>query len=252
MAKQGGMGDNLYVDQFDVSGDIGSIQRVAGPLTVQVNTNITQSGTNRIGLQHDGAIDYTAYWNPTTAVTLDSEHDVLKALPLTDRNVSYFRSTVLGAPAASLVSKQVNYDGSRAQDGSLLFNTSAVANGFGLEWGNNLTAGKKTDTVAANGSTVDLGAVPISYAFGWAAYLHVFAFTGTSVTVKIQDSADGTAWTDLTGAGFTAATAKGKERIASASATATVRRYARVVSSGTFSNAVFAVNFVRYEIGGHA
>ena len=253
MAKQGGMGDNLYVDGFDVSGDIGSIQSVRAPMTMEVVTPINASAESRIGLLHDGGIDFTAFWNPTNAVVLDSEHDVLKALPMTDRVISYFRSTILGAPAASLVSKQVNYDGTRTQDGALTFVTNAVANGYGLDWGVNLTAGKKTDATASNGTGVDLGSTPTSYSQGWAAYLHVFAVTGTSVTVKIQDSADNATFADITGAGFSAALpGRSAQRIASSSATATVRRYVRVVSSGTFSNAVYAVNFVRYEVGGHA
>src|SRR6185295_15701841 len=172
MAKQGGLGDNLYVDGFDVSGDVGSIQSVRAPMTLEVVTPINVSAEARIGLLHDGGIDFTAFWNPTNVGTLDSEHDVLKALPSTDRIVSYFRSTVLGAPAASLVSKQVNYDGTRTADGALTFVTNAVANGYGLAWGNNLTAGKRTDTVAGNGTGVDLGSTPVSYSQGWAAYLH--------------------------------------------------------------------------------
>lgn len=252
MTKQGGMGDNFYIDEFDVSGDIGSLQRISGSMTVQDVTDITKSALTRIGLVHDGGIDFTAFWNPAELVTLNSEHDVLKGRPVIDRNVTYMRSTILGAPAASLVTKQANYDGTRNQDGSLLFNASVLGNGYGLAWGNNLTAGKKTDTTGTNGGTVDLGSVITSYSFGWAAYLHVFSLTGTNVVVTLQDSADASAWTNLTGGAFTSATAKGKERIQSASATATVRRYVRVVTSGTFTNAVFAVNFIRYEIAGAA
>lgn len=252
MAKQSGLGDNLYVDEFNVSGDIGAINSLTSPMTVQDITNITLSGVARQGLLHDGSIGFTSLWNPANVSPANSQHQVLRTRPVTDRIVSYFRGTTLGNPAASLVTKQINYDGSRNQDGSLTFATDAQANGYGLEWGVNLTAGPKTDGAGANGATVDLGSTPTSYSQGWAAYLHVFALTGTSVTVKIQDSADGATWADLTGASFAAAAAVGAQRIASASATATVRRYVRVVSSGTFTNAQFAVNFVRYEVGGHA
>lgn len=252
MAKQNGLGDNFYVDEFDVSGDIGSLSSISGPLTVQDITPINKSAMVRQGLLHDGSMSFGSFWNPTNVGTLNSAHDVLKGRPVTDRQCSYFRSTVLGAPVASLISKQINYDSNRNQDGSLTATTDVSANGFGLEWGVNLTAGIDTDTAGANGATVDLGASPTSFSFGWAAYLHAFSFTGTSVTFKIQDSADGTTWADLSGAGFTALTAAGRQRIASVSSTATVRRYARVVSSGTFTNVTFAVNFVRYEVGGHA
>jgi hypothetical protein len=251
MAKQAGLGDNCYVDGFDVSGDIGSLQRVSGSMTTQDTTAINKSAMERIGLLHDGGIDYGAFWNP--GIAADTAHSVHRTLPTTDRVVTYCRGTALGAHAASLVGKQVNYDGTRGGDGSFTFSLNALGNAYGLDWGQLLTAGKLTQGAAANGATVDLGSEIISYSFGWAAYLHVFAFTGTSITVKVQDSADSSAWADITSATFVAATAVGSQRIsAGATSTATVRRYVRLVSTGTFSNAVFAVNFVRYENAGHA
>jgi hypothetical protein len=248
VAKQSGLGDNLYVDGYDLSGDIGSLGRIGGGPAVSDVTGIVKSGFERIGLRLDGSMEYAAWWNPSAS----QSHDVLSALPTADRIVSYLRGTTLGSPAASMLAKDIDYAGTRGADGSLSHAVSSQSNATGIEWGVNLTAGKDTDTAATNGATVDLGALPISYDFGWSAYLHVFAFTGTSVTVKIQDSADGSSWLDLSGASFTAATAIGGQRIQSSSATATVRRYVRAVTSGTFTNAVFAVNFVRYEIGGHA
>lgn len=250
MAKQSGLGDNLYVDGFDVSGDIGSLGRISGSFTTQDTTNITQLGFSRLGLLRDGGLDYAAFWNP--GIEANGAHQVHRILPYADRVLTYCRGTALGSQAASMIGKQVNYDSSRGADGSFVLAVNALANGFGLEWGQLLTAGKLTQAAAGNGTSVDLGAVPISYSQGWAAYLHVFAFTGTSITVKVQDSADNAAWADVAGASFLAAAAVGSQRIsAGPTSTATVRRYVRLVSTGTFSNAVFAVNFVRYEIGGH-
>lgn len=251
MAKGSGLGDNFYLDGLDVSGDIGALNSLSSPMTTQTVTPINKSAQERIGLRHDGTIAAMAYWNP--GVAADTSHSALKTLVTTDRQFSYFRGTTLGNPAASVTGKQINYDGTRADDGSLTYAFDAQGNAFGLDWGVNLTAGKLTQGAAGNGSSVDLGASPTSYSQGWAAYLHVFAFTGTSITVKIQDSADNSAFTDITSATFTAATAIGKERIsAGPTSTATVRRYVRLVSTGTFTNAIFAVNFVRYEAAGHA
>ncbi len=245
MAKQGGMGDNLYIDGYDVSGDVGALGRISGGPALSEVTGINKLAPERIGLQRDGNIEFTAWFNDATTVGAEGIHTVLRALPYTDRIVSYYRGTGIGSPAASLVSKQVNYDGNRAQDGAFSFGVSAQANGFGLEWGEQLTVGKRTDTTATNGTAIDLGSVSTS--FGWAAYLHVFAFTGTSVTVTVQDSADNATFAALSGGAFTTVTARGGERIAGGT-TATVRRYVRVATSGTFSNAVFAVNFVRYLV----
>lgn len=243
MAKQSGLGDNAYVDGYDLSGDVLALGRVGGGPAASDVTGIKRSGYERIGLLRDGAIDFTVAFNDATTTGAEGAHTVLKALPTTDRQVTYCRGTALGSPAASLLSKQINYDGNRGTDGSFLLQVNSQANGYGLEWGEQLTAGLRTDTTATNGTGIDYGAV--STLFGWTAYLHVIAFTGTSVTVTVQDSADNATYASLTGGAFVAATAIGAQRITGTS-TATVRRYVRVITTGTFSNAVFSVNFVRY------
>lgn len=254
MAKQPGLGDNFYLEGLDVSGDIGSLSSISCPLTAQDTTGIDKLAHERIGLLRDGSMAWSAFWNP--GVAANTAHSAHRGLTTADRQMLYCRGTALGSAGASMIGKQINYDGARGADGSLVFSVNGQGNGFGLEWGNLLTPGKLTQVAAGNGTGVDLGTLPISYSFGWAAYLHVFSFTGTSITVKIQDSADNSAWLDLAGAGFAAVSGAAPfaaQRItAGATSTATVRRYARIVSSGTFSSAIFAVNFVRYESAGHA
>lgn len=240
MAKQSGLGDNLYVSGYDLSGDVGSLSRIGGGHTVLNVTGINKSGFERLLGVRDGSVEFSAFFNDAAG----QAHPVLSALPTADRLVSYMRGTTLGNPAASMMAKQINYDPTRGQDGSLTIAVSTLANGYGLEWGNQLTAGKRTDTGATAGTSVDDGA---STAFGLQAYLHVFSFTGTSCTVAIQESSDdgsGDAWTDVTGGVFTAASAVGSERIATAPAL-TVERYLRINTTGTFSECTFAVIVVR-------
>ncbi|WP_424891788.1 hypothetical protein [Streptomyces sp. XH2] len=241
MAKQSGLGDNFYIAGYDLSGDIGSLSNVGGGITPIEVTGIDKSAQERIGGRRDGRMQFSTFFNPAT----DRAHLRLSALPTTDVIASYFRGTTLGGASANIVAKQINYDGNRDNAGAFTFTVEAQANGYGVEWGRSLTAGKRTDGSATNGSSVDFGTG--STAFGLQAYLHVFAFTGTSVTVKIQESSDdgaGDAWADVTGGAFTAATGITSERIATASGQ-TVERYLRVVTTGTFSNAVFAVSVVR-------
>lgn len=239
MAKRTGLGDNLYVAGFDLSGDIGSLSRIGGGHAVQEVTGIDKSAFERVGLLRDGAVEYSAFFNDAA----NQAHPRLSTLPTTDQILSYCRGTTLGNPAAAMVGKQINYDPTRAADGALTIAVQAQANGFGIEWGRQLTAGKRTDSGATNGASIDTTA---SAAFGLQAYLHVFAFTGTSVTVTIEDSADNIAFAAVTGAAFTAATGITSERIQTAR-DATVRRHLRAVTSGTFSNAVFAVAVVKNE-----
>lgn len=239
MAKQTGLGDNLYVAGYDVSGDIGSLGRIGGgPATLDV-TGINKSGYERIGGVRDGSIEFTSYFNPA----VNQAHDVFSALPTSDDIVTYFRGNAIGNASASVVAKQIGYNGTRGNDGSLTFEISAQANGYGVEWGEQLTAGIRTDTTATNGSSLDGGAAT---SYGLQAYLQVFAFTGTSVTIKLQESADNAAWSDVTSGGFATVSAVGVERIATVN-NQTVKRYLRVATSGTFSNVQFAVMVVRNQ-----
>lgn len=242
MSKQGGMGDNFYLHGYDVSGDINSIAVSGGPAALPF-TGIDKSAMERKGGIRTGGMAGQCYFNPGT----DASHPRLSSLPRTDVHGCYFRGTTLGNPAAAQVSKQVNYDGNRGDDGSFLFQFDLQCNGFGVEWGRSLTAGIRTDTGATNGTSIDTTA---SADFGAQAYLQAFAFTGTDVTVKIQDSADNSSFTDVAGLAFTQLTAgRTAERISIAN-TATVRRYVRAVTvtTGGFSSLAFAVVIVKNEI----
>jgi hypothetical protein len=239
MAKSSGLGDNCYVGGYDLSGDIGSLSRIGGGHAVLDVTGIDKSAVERIGGVRDGSIEFNSFMNDSTG----QAHNRLRTLPTTDVVVTYCRGTTLGNQAASIVAKQVNYDATRAEDGMLTFQTQAQANSFGLEWGTLLTAGKRTDTSATNGSSVDFVAAT---SFAWQAYLQVFSFTGTSCTVTLEDSANDSTWAVFTGSAFTAATGVTTERIAGA-AGSTVRRYVRAVTSGTFSECTFAVMFVKND-----
>ncbi len=245
MAKQTGLGDNLYVSGNDLSGDVGSLSRIGGGPALLDITGIDKSAMERIGGVRDGAIDFTAFFNKAAG----QAHPVLSTLPTADRIVSYFRGTALGNPAAACLAKQINYDPTRGADGSLTIDVSTLSNGFGLEWGVNLTAGKLQHASATAGASVDNLA---GTTFGLQAYLHVFSFTGTSCTVAIQESINdggGDAFANVTSGVFTAATAAGSERIATAN-TATIEQYLRINTTGTFSECTFAVIVVRNTIAG--
>lgn len=247
MAKQSGLGDRFAVGGYDLSGDIGSLQRVGGgPATQQDVTGINKSAIERIGLHVTGEIGWSGFFNDA----IGALHPVMKLLPTADTMATYGRGASLGSPAACLVCKQMTYDQTRAADGSLTTSGQKLSNAYPLEWGVQLTAWSRTDTAATNGTGVDLGSASPG-AFGAQFYAQVFAVTGTSVTLTVQESSDngaGDAWTNITGGAFTAVTPAGAptwQRIATGSIN--VERYLRVVSSGTFSNAQFLVVAIRNE-----
>lgn len=245
MTKQTGMGDNFYVGGYDLSGDVNSLSNISSPYEIDDVTAITQFANERVLLRRDGSMEFVTYMN----IAAGQAHPVLSALPRTDVAVAYFRGTTLGNPAACMVAKQINYDGNRADSGALRFTTQAQANSYGLEWGKSLTAGKRTDTSATNGSSIDTtGALN----FGAQAYLQVFSFTGTDATVKIQDSADNSSFADVTGLSFTQITAAPTSERKATSNTATIRRYLRAVTvtTGGFSSLAFAVVINKNSVAG--
>jgi hypothetical protein len=85
-------------------------------------------------------------------------------------------------------------------------------------------------------------------AFGLIMFVHLFAFTGTSVTIKLQSSSDnaGDAYADVTGA-TTSALSAARQGLRIATAAVDVERYLKVVTTGTFTNAQFAVSVYRHR-----
>lgn len=251
MAKQGGMGDHFYVDEFDLSGDVGSLGNAGGGPNLSEVTAIDKSAVERIGLLLDGRLSFQSWFNPTATVGAEGSHAVLKTRPTADRIVTYTIGAAIGAPAASLVSKQTNYDGTRGADASYSHSVDAQANAFSLEWGIQQTAGKQSITVATNNASIDNGAAT---AFGAASYVHLISFTGTDIFIGYDHSTDNAVGDPFAaieaGALEAAFTAVGKQRLDTTS-TATIKRYTRLYASGTFTQATFVVNFVRYETGGH-
>src|SRR3990167_5432651 len=182
MAKQAGLGDNLYFNCYDLSNDIQTVQ-IGMPSALLDLTGIDKSAHERGFGTRDGFINLSSFFKDAAG----REHLVLRARPSTDVHVMYLRGTVLGTPAAAQVAKQVGYDPQRGADGSLIQSVQTLANLYPAEWGQTLPAGKRTDTVATAPATgVDFTDVTTS--FGMAAYLQVFSFTGTSATMTIQDS----------------------------------------------------------------
>lgn len=241
MAKVGGIGHRLLIGGYDLSGDTQSYEVSGGNEPIEV-TGIDKAGKERIGGLRDGSLKWTSYFNPAAG----QAHPVLSALPTTDVQMSLLAGTALGDPGAGIIGRQPNYSGKRDASGKLTFEVEVLGDGNALEWGVQLTPGVRADTAATNGTGVDLGA---ALSYGAQAYLQVTGVTGTSVTVKVQDSADNVTFADVTGLAFTTATGPGAQRLATAN-TATVRRYVRAVTTGTFTAAGVSVILCRNDVAG--
>lgn len=241
MAKQSGLGDYLFVDGFDLSGDVGSVSRLANPSALLEVPGLTVLGQERIYGLYDGALEFAAWFNDAT----DQEHEVLKAKGSgADRVIMYCHGAAIGNMAAGIVAKQVNYDWTRGTDGGLAAAVQCLGNGNGLDFGEQLTAGKQTDASAAASDGLDNGAAS---AGGLAAYLEVFSIGSGSPTVKLQESSDDGGidlYADVTGGSFGVVTAETAERLVT-TLTQAVEQYLKAVTTGTFTDLVFAVAVTR-------
>lgn len=251
MAKSNGLGAALWVGGYDISGDVGSVDKITSKVAPLEVTGINKSAIERIYGLRDGSIDFMSYFNPSNNGSIPGpkgEHFILSQLPSADTQVIVCPSaTALGQPACALQAKQINYDPKRSAKGELTFQTNADGEGFAMEWGILGTPGVRTDTTATNGTSIDNAA---STAFGLQAYLQVMSVTGTSVTVTVGHSTDNVSFSSLVA--FAAATSGGSPQVqrVSVSNATTVNRYLRIQTTGTFSNAVFGVVLVRNSLAG--
>lgn len=249
MAKQSGLGIRMAVDGYDVAGDVQSFVAHGGCAVFDM-TGIDKSAYERQGGRRDGGIEMVTMYNPaalTVATPLvdTGSHYLLRALPLTDRVLTAWMSQ--SADACALVAKQGNYDPTEAADGMLTIAVAAQANGYGLEWGDQLTAGKITVTGAGAQTGVDFAA---GTNFGAQAYLHVFEFTGTDATVSVQSSSDnggGDAYANVTGLVFDQITTDPQAQRKETARTASIERYLRVnvATTGGFTSLSFLVMVVK-------
>ena len=236
MAKKSGLGQQIFVHGYDLSGDIATIDNAGSPRNLLDITAINAPANERLVGLSDGNISVSSWFNDST----EQEHDALSGLVTTDRIVTWAFGATRGDVAACLVAKQLNYDGSRGPDGSLSFTIDTQADGISLDWCNTLTTGKETHSSAGSSTSRDDGAGTTA---GMVAYLEITDCDSGTPTVTIQESSDNgssDAWVNVlsfSAVGY--ASAPTAERVTSSG---TVERYLRITTTGTFSNLDFCVS----------
>lgn len=245
--KSAGMGDQLWIGGNDLGADTNSLSAINGGFPTLPATAITNDAEARFAGPRDGSMTVVSYWNPDAGAA----HSVYSALPTTDVICTYAHTQVIGGPSANLVAKQVDYQGARGQDGSFLLTVPMQANGYGMQWAFQATAGKRTDaaaTAAAAVSPLDQASASPG-AFGGVLWVHLFSLGSGSVTIKAQESSDnsGDAYADVVGA-TTGALAAGVTAVRVATGLIAIERYIKIVTTGVFTNAVFAASFVRHRV----
>ena len=138
MAKKSGLGQQIFVHGYDLSGDVATIDNAGSPRNLLEITAVNASGIERLVGLSDGNLSVSSWFNDAT----EQEHAAFSGLVTTDRIVTWALGATRGDVAACLVAKQLNYDGTRGTDGSLSFSVDTQADGISLDWCNTLTTGK--------------------------------------------------------------------------------------------------------------
>lgn len=249
MSKQSGLGDKLFLQGLDLSGDVGSIQTIGAKRASLDVTGIDQSAYHRVLGLADGEISFASWFNDAggsnRAGAAASTFYALSALPTTDLYALYCRGASLGGVCAHLIAQQMNHDGNRGADGGFPLSVQLLARaGSPLEFGTQISTGQVTK--ASTGAST-LGEVTAQTTYGGVGFLQYFSRSSGTPTFLIESSSDttngvdGTWGTLLTFAGTGGATPFGERK----TVTGTIPKGLRWKVTGTFTNAVFAIGFRR-------
>lgn len=250
MAISSAIGGRAFLDEFnlsDTTSHVAAMQFDVGQLN---KTTIQDSAMARLDGLRDGRLATVSHFDDATG----KSHDAWADFPASraDRILTWAHRGTLGAAAISCYGQQEQLTYRLEQNGDLLLDAAVVGNGYGVEAGHLLTAGLQASTGTEALTGVDDGA---GAATDWGAqfYLHVTAFTGTSVDIMIQDSDDDAStdpYVDI--AAFTQVTGPTFERIQT-SRTENIKEWLRVDLDGTYTalslvvvavpNRLAAVNF---------
>jgi hypothetical protein len=147
-----------------------------------------------------------------------------------------------GNRAALALAKEASYSIPASRDDLVKVEAEFQADG-GVEFGAVIHSPVTADTATGDdAASADFGATSTT-SVGFAANIHVTAFTGTNCTVKLIDSANNSTFADVTGGGFTAATGVTSQQITHASTS--VRRYVKTNRAGTFTSINYAVTLAK-------
>ena len=238
MAKSTGLSTRIHANGYDLSGDVSSLSGIGATQAMLDVTTLDISATARIAGLKDGTVSCSAFFDDAAAKGHAVWTSLSGKIPTADQNVLIPLSGTIGEPALMLVSKQGTYYVDRPSGGPVTCSVDYLAaDGLSPDFGYLLTGGKVTDSSGTTYTEVDGTAQSTG---GARAMIQAFSIASGSATVTIQDSPDDVTYGTLQA--FSTVSALGSEAI---EISGTVERYVRLKTSGTFSNLVLAVGFIR-------
>jgi hypothetical protein len=145
--------------------------------------------------------------------------------------------SAVGNPTIMLRALDASYQQRATVNDAVRITANATANG-GIRVAGRVLQPLEAETTTFDGTSVDNGA---SSAFGGVGHIHVTAFSGTSATVKIQDSANDSSWADLIT--FANVTGVGAERLLVAGQVDQYLRFS--ITADNFTSMTIACSFAR-------
>lgn len=237
MAKKGGLGAQFYLGGFDLSGDVSALDNMAAPRGVFDVTGLNVSAVERVYGKADGNLAFSTWFNDAAG----KEHAALKGLPTADVLLLAMMGGTLGDAALMMTAKQINYDWNRGADGSLAGSVECQANTHRMEWGKSIIAA--SNITGAGNSAAEIGTASSD---GIAAMIQCWGFTGTSITVALQESSDNGA-TDPYASIITFTAISAANKAERKTLTGAVEKDLRLNYSGTFTSADIIVAIRRGE-----
>lgn len=242
MGKSAAASSRVYVDEFAISGDIQSWDMGLDQETPVV-TGLSDAGPRRLVGNYDCKLSHNGLLEAT-----DNLSDEQLFLLLQDGADHYWGVVPEGSGAENSVAYEfighVEGEPRSAQVGNaIMLNVSAVGNN-GLSRG--LVLASLTSTGAGNRTGRNMGATTSGQIFR--VVFRVLSFSGTSITMKIQESSDdggGDAYADVSGLTSGAISAPD---IVVVTTTAATEAYKRVNIAGTHSSALVLVTAGLVEV----
>ncbi len=234
MGKLSNSASRVFFDEFDLSGDLTGLTLNMTP-ELGVVTPLNATGPRRVMGNYDHDASFLGFLEPT-----DEGYDEKIFDALTDTS-DHFLSQLFGANAeGSVAYDQVVRVNGQPRSGDI---GGAVALNFDAAGSNGvvrgLVLGNVTSTGAEDRTGRNQGATSLNTIY--AVIFRLLAFTGTDVTLKIQESSDdgsGDAYGDVSGLTSGALAAIGSVRATTSAAT---EAWKRLNISGTFSSATILV-----------
>ena len=234
MAKINGLGVRIYANGYDLNTDVNALSGIGSNQALLDVTSLSKSATERIIGLRDSTLTVNGYFDNATGFS----HDAFKSIA-GDSEVIMTMGTSRGDAACGMVADQSSYNIDRSQGSAIATTVEfSTSDGNGLNWGVVLTDGpEQTDSSAANSASVDNAA---STSNGARAVISVESIASGSAVIKIQESTNDSAWTDMMT--FSTVSARTSE---ATSMEGTVARYLRVQTTGTFTDLVFVGQLAR-------